>query len=150
MATAKTVLKKTHQEAIVKIAGTTGTEIISLTADLLTTGQVLGATGSQAVNIAGVTWSGDNNGMISITRGGVGAAGATGVVMTLQANACSQLDFSGQSMIPDSIGNTSNIGVTITGAQSELWIKLRKVAGYQTTIEPEQFGPYDNPSVAGS
>jgi hypothetical protein len=150
MATTKVILKKTHQEAIVKVAGTGATETISLTTDLLPTTQVLGATGAQAANIAGVTWTGANDGIITISRGGVGASGATGVVMTLQANACGQLDFSGQAMIPDPIGNTSNIEVAISGAQAECWLKLRKVSGYVTTVEPEQFGSHDNPSVAGS
>jgi hypothetical protein len=150
MATTKVILKKTHQEAIVKVAGTAATETISLTTDLLPTTQVLGATGSQVVNISGVTWTGNTDGIITISRGGVGASGATGVVMTLQANAAGQLDLSGQAMIPDPIGNTSNIEVAISGAQAECWLKLRKVAGYTTTVEPEQFGSLDNPSAAGS
>ena len=150
MATTKVILKKTHQEAIVKVAGTGATETISLANDLLPTTQVLGATGAQAVNIVGVTWTGNTDGIVTISRGGVGASGATGVVMTLQANACGQLDFGGQQMIPDSIGNTSNIEVAISGAQAECWLKLRKVAGYTTTVEPEQFGSHDDPTVAGS
>ena len=147
---AKTILKKTHQEAIVKIAGTGVTEVISLTADILPTTQVLGATGSQSVSITGITWTGAADGIITISRGNVGASGATGVVMTLQANAAGQLDFSGQAMIPDTLGSTSNIGVAISGAQAECWLKLRKVAGYTTTVEPEQFGSHDDPTVAGS
>lgn len=150
MATTKVILKKTHQEAIVKVAGTAATETISLTADILPTNQVLGATGAQSVSITGVTWTGNTDGIITISRGGVGASGATGVVMTLQANAAGQLDFGGQQMIPDPIGSTSNIEVAISGAQAECWLKLRKVAGYTTTVEPEQFGSLDNPSVAGS
>ena len=151
---AKTILKKTHQEAIVKIAGTGVTELISLTTDLLPTPttQVLGATGSQTVTITGVTWTGNTDGIITIRRGGVGILGATGIVMTLQANAAGQLDFSGQAMIPDTSGSTSSddIEVAITGAQAECWLKLRKVRGYTTTVEPEQFGSHDDPTVAGS
>ena len=149
---AKTILKKTHQEAIVKIAGTGVTEVISLTTDLLPATQVLGATGSQTVTITGVTWTGNTDGIITIRRGGIGGLGATGIVMTLQANAAGQLDFSGQAMIPDTSGSTSSddIEVAITGAQAECWLKLRKVRGYTTTVEPEQFGSHDNPTVAGS
>ena len=98
---------------------------------------------TQTVNITGATWTGANNGIITIARGGV-------TVMTLQANAAGQLDFAGQMMIPDPIANTSDIVVTISGAQAECWLKLRKVSGYKTHIEPEQFGSYDDPSVAGS
>lgn len=142
MATVKTILRKTHGEAIVKVAGTSAAETISLASDLLPTGQVLDGV-TQAASIIGVTWTGDDKGIITISRGGV-------IVMTLQANAAGQLDFAGQQMIPDPIGSTSDIVVTISGAQSECWLKIRKLSGYKTTIEPEQFGSHDDPTVAGS
>jgi hypothetical protein len=142
MPTVKTVIKKTHQEAVIKVAGTAAAETISLASDLLPTGQVLdGAT--QTVNIVGVTWTGAANGIITIARGAT-------TIMTLQANSSNQLDLGGQQMIPDTVANTTDITVTISGAQSECWLKLRKVGGYKTTIEPEQFGSLDNPAVAGS
>lgn len=142
MAIVKTVLRKTHGEAIVKVAGTAAAATISLASDLLPTGQVLdGAT--QAASIIGATWTGAADGIITISRGGV-------TVMTLQANAAGQLDFAGQQMIPDPIGSTSDIVVTISGAQAECWLKIRKLSGYKTTIEPEQFGSHDDPTVAGS
>lgn len=70
--------------------------------------------------------------------------------MTLQANAAGMLYFDGQTMPPESIEDSSDVVVTISGAQAECWLKLRKTAGYKTTIEPEQFGHYDDPSVAGA
>lgn len=141
MAIVKTILKKTHQEAVVKVAGTAAAGTISLASDLLPTGQVLdGAT--QTVNIVGVTWTGAAGGIITISRNSV-------VVMTLQADAAGALEFNGQMMLPDTIGNTSDLVVTISGAQAECWLRLRKVDGYKSTIETEQFGIYDNPAVAG-
>jgi hypothetical protein len=142
MAVTKTVMKKVHQEAIIKVAGTDAAATIDLSADLVAAGQALdGAT--QKVSIVGVTWTGAADGIITITRNSV-------VVMTLQANAAGALYFDGQTMIPENIEEASDIVVTISGAQAECWLKLRKVSGYKTTIEPEQFGPYDNPAVAGS
>lgn len=142
MAIAKTILKKTHQEAVVKVAGTAAAGTISLASDILAVGQALdGAT--QTVNIVGVTWTGAPTGVITITRNGT-------TVMTLQADAAGALEFNGQMMLPDTIANTSDVVVTISGAQAECWLRLRKVGGYKTTIEPEQFGIYDNPAVAGS
>ena len=141
MAVTATILKKTHQEVSVKVAGTAAASTIAL-ADLVATGQALDGL-TQTVNIIGAVWSGANDGIITITRNSV-------TVMTLQANAAGMLYFDGQSMVPDPIENTKDIVVTISGAQSEVWLKLRKVSGYKTTIEPEQFGPYDNPAVAGS
>ena len=142
MAIVKTILKKTHGEAVVKVAGTDAAGTIDLGDDLLPTGQVLDGS-TQAVNIIGVSWTGAANGIITITRNSV-------VIMTLQANAAGSLEFGGQMMQPDSIANTSDIVVTISGAQAECWLRLRKVSGYKTTIEPEQFGALDNPAVAGS
>lgn len=216
MATAKTVLRKTHQEAVVKVAGTAAAETISLASDLLplgnpktdtgtitvgtgatsvvgvgtnftskylgaqlfnaagvligtvttvtnTTNIVLTANGAvavtagafktsfrtqlldgstQLVNIVGVTFSGAATGKIAISRNGV-------TVMTLLAEAAAQLEFGGQQMIPDSIENASDIVVTISGAQAECWLKLRKVSGYKTTIEPEQFGSADDVTLSG-
>lgn len=218
MATAKTVLRKTHQEAVIKVAGTAAAETISLAADLLPmgvltpdTGTITAGTGTtaivgtgttfsakyvgadlytaagvligtvsayvsatsltlvanglvavsptaafktsfrtqlldgstQAVNIIGATWTGAATGKITISRNSV-------TVMTLLADATGQLEFSGQQMIPDSVNNTSDIVVTISGAQAECWLKVRKVSGYKTTIEPEQFGSHDDTTVAGS
>lgn len=145
MAVVKTVLKKVHQEAIIKVAGTPATTpsaTISLASDLVAAGQALDGV-TQTVAITGVTWTGTSGAEISITRGGV-------VVMTLQANAAGTLDFGGQSMIPDTTGSTDDIVVTAVTGQIECWLKLRKISGYKTTVEPEQFGPYDDPTVAGS
>lgn len=143
MAVTKTVLKATHQEVIVKVAGTAAAATISLASDLLpATGQVLdGAT--QTVNIAGIQWSGVTGGLVQVTRNSI-------PVISLVTDNANYFDFTGQDMVPETTSNTSNIVVTISGAQAECWIKLRKVGGYKTTIEPEQFGPYDNPAVAGS
>ena len=144
MATAKTFLRKTHGEAIVKVAGTAAAETISLASDLLpAAGQILTPGGTPKVNIVGVTWTGAIGGVVTIARGGV-------TIMTLVADNPTQLDFSGQAMIAESTNNSSDIVVTISGAQAECWLRLRKVEGYQTTIEPEQFGSHDNPAVAGS
>lgn len=142
MAVTKTILKKTHQEAVVKVAGTAAAATIDLAADLVAGGQVLDGV-VQKVSVVGVTWSGDTNGIVTISRNGI-------VVFTLQANAAGMLYFDGQSMIPDNTEEASNIVVTVSGAQCECWLKLRKVSGYKTTIEPEQFSIYDNPNVAGS
>ncbi len=144
MATAKTFLRKTHGEVVVKVAGTGAAETISLTTDLLpAAGQILTPAGTPKVNIVGVTWTGAPTGVVTIVRNSV-------TIMTLQADAAGSLEFNGQMMIPDSINNSSDIVVTISGAQAECWLRLRKIEGYQTTIEPEQFGSHDNPAVAGS
>jgi len=142
MAVVKTILKNVAQEAIVKVSGTDAAATIALATDLLSVGQALNGETQTAV-IAGVTWTGGADGIITITRNSV-------VVMTLQANAAGFLDFSGQDMIPDSIGSTSSIVVTISGAQCSCWLRVRKIGGYKTMVEDATYGSYDDPTRVGA
>lgn len=142
MAVTKTVLKNTNQESVVKVAGTAAAATIDISSDLLASTQALdGAT--QTVNIVGLVWTGAADGIITITRNSV-------VITTLQANAAGMLYFDGQSMIPDTIQNTSDIVVTISGAQAECWIRLRKVGGFASKVETAVFGAYDDQTAVGS
>lgn len=134
--------KSVHQEVILKVAGNNVQETFQLFF-LSALGQYpTPNVGALKVNIVGVTWSGAPGAVITITRDNV-------IIMTLQANNSNQLDFGGQEMVPDTINNTSDIVVTISGGQAECWLKLHKVAGYNTLIEPEQYGPYDDPDEPG-
>jgi hypothetical protein len=142
MAVVKTVLKNTNQEAVVKVAGTAAAATIDLSVDLLAASQALDGE-TQTVNIAGLVWTGATNGIITITRNSV-------VIATLQSNAAGALDFTGQMMIPETIGNTSDIVVTISGAQAECWIRLRKVSGYATKVEYATYGSYDDETRVGA
>ena len=142
MAVTKTVIKNTNQESVVKVAGTAAAATIALATDLLATTQALQG-GTQTATIVGVTWTGATGGIVTITRNSV-------VVMTLQADAAGTLDFGGQNMVPDNIGSTSDIVVTISGAQAECWLKIRKTAGYATKVETAVFGPFDDQTVVGS
>lgn len=136
------ILRNVHQEAVVKVYGPAATSETIDISTLLASGQVLdGAT--QTVNIVGVTWTGTNATEITVTRNSVR-------ILTLPAAGTSTIDMGGQALPPDTVQNTQDIVVAITGGQGECYLKLRKIGGFKTTIEPEQFGPYDNPAVAGS
>lgn len=137
MATAKTVLKKTQTEAIVKVAGSGAAETIDLDVDIVASTETAGSAGTQEVQITGVTWTGAAGGVITITRNSV-------TIMTLQANNQGHIDFLQSGMFPDNVENDQNIVVTISGAQAECWLRLRKSAGYNTKIQPEQYGIYDD------
>lgn len=142
MAVVKTILKNTNQETVIKVAGTAAAATIDLSTDLVASTQVVDGD-TQTVNIVGLVWTGANNGIIEISRGSV-------VVTTLQANAAGALEFSGQQMVPDSIGNTSDIVVTISGAQAECWMRVRKVGGYATKVETATYGAYDDETRVGA
>lgn len=143
MAVTKTVLKQTHQETVVKVSGTDGSATIELDTDLIFAQQEVDGS-TQVVNIIGVMWSGADAGQVQITRGG-------SVVKTMLAATADYHDYSGQDMCPESTNNTADIVVTISGAQAECWLKLRKVSGYKSRSgEYAQYGSYEDETRVGA
>ena len=143
MAVTKTVLKNSDIETVVKVAGTAAAATISLATDLPTTKQVVPEGTSPSAVITGLQWTGANNGIVTITRNDV-------VIATLQANAAGALDMTGQMMVPDNIENLDDIVVTISGAQCECWIRIKKTSGYQPTVEYFKYGSYDDETIVGA
>ena len=142
MAVVKTILKNTAQEAVVKIAGTAAAATIDLQTDILTASQALdGAT--QTVNIVGVQWVGLPSATITIARNSVN-------ILTLPGGGADYMEFAAGNGFVDTIENTSDIVVTIGGAEAQCYLILRKVSGYASKIETAQFGAHDDESVVGS
>jgi hypothetical protein len=50
----------------------------------------------------------------------------------------------------DTVQNTKDIVVTVSGAEAHIYLTLRKVGGYATKVETAQFGSYDDNTVVGS
>jgi len=143
MAVTKTVLKASEAEAVVKITGVSGdTTTINLATDILASSQEAGNS-TQTVFITGMQWTGVVAGVATITRNNV-------IIATLNAGASGALDMSGQMMVPDSTQATQNIVVTITGGQTEVWLRLKKVTGYKTKIEYGVYGSYDDETIVGA
>lgn len=141
MAVTKTVLKLAERDAVVKVAGGAGSATIDLQTDLKKSNEELTAT--QAVSIAGVQWTGTADAVITIARNGT-------TILTLNCGASGALEMNGQTMIPDSIEQDKDIVVTVTGTAAELYVRLKKVSGYNSGSEPSVYGQYDNPAVYGS
>ena len=142
MAVVKTILKKTAQEAVVKVAGSGAAATISLASDLLPTSQALTAGGTPTVNIVGAHWTGATGATITVVRNNVAS-------LTIPADQPTQFDFEGLGFV-DTVNNTSDIVVTIGGAEAQLYLILRKVDGYSSKVETAQFGAHDDESVVGS
>jgi len=137
---AKTILKNTNQETIIKISEI-GAETIDLSADIVAATQELdGAT--QTVNIAGVRWTGAVGCTITISRNSV-------PVLTLAGESATGFDFNSCGFV-DSVENTSDITATIAGAEGQVYLILRKVSGYATKVENATFGSYDDPTQVGA
>jgi hypothetical protein len=142
MAVVKTVLKKTHQEAVVKVAGTAAASTISLANDLLPSAQALTSGGTPTVNIIGAHWTGAPSSTITVVRGGV-------TVLSIPADQPTNFDFEGLGFV-DTVGNTSDIVVTIAGGEAAVYLQLRKTDGYSSKVETAQFGIYDDVTAVGS
>ena len=143
MAVTKTVLKASESEAVVKITGVSGdTATINLKTDILAATQTAGNS-TQTVYISGLQWTGAVAGVATITRNDV-------IIATLNAGAAGALEMSGQMMIPDSTQSTKDIVVTITGGQTEVWLRLKKVDGYLTSVEYGKYGAYDDETKVGA
>lgn len=142
MAVTKTILKNTNQETIIKIAGTAGSATIDLQTDCLDPNQALDG-GTQTVNLTGLQWTGLTGATITISRNSVN-------VNTINAADAGMLYLADGNGYVDTTENTSDVVVSIAGAEAQCYIRLRKVGGYATKIETAQFGSYDNPTVVGS
>lgn len=93
--------------------------------------------GTPEVAITGATYTGALAGIATISRNG-------NRTMTLIAENQGQLDFSGQMMIPDTTNSDKDIAVAITGGNMEVWLRLKKLSGYTSTVEYEKYGAYDD------
>jgi hypothetical protein len=142
MAVVKTVLKKAHQEAVVKVAGTAAAATISLASDLLHTNQALTSGGTPTVNIVGAHWTGAATSAITVVRGGV-------TILSIVADQPNNFDFEGLGFV-DTVGNTSDIVVTISGAEAAVYLRLRKIAGYDDKVETGIYGSYDDITRIGA
>ena len=136
---AKTVLKNTNQEAVVKITGI-GTETIDLQTDILAATQALDGE-TQSVNIVGIQFTGLATSTITIARGAT-------TVTSLSSEGHDYVEFgAGYS---ETIGNTADIAVTIGTANAQCYLTLRKVGGYATKVETATYGAYDDPTRVGA
>jgi hypothetical protein len=140
MAVTQTIIKRTQQEAIVKVGGTGGSSTIALD-DLVSHNQIVEGT-DQRVDIVGATVTGLLSSAITITRNGVATLAFAGENSAI-------FDFEGQGF-RDFTNNDKDIVVTIAGAEAHIYLTLRKVSGYTSTVETAKYGSYDDPAAVGA
>lgn len=142
MPVTKTILKNTNNETIVKIAGTAASSTITLNSDCVASTQATsGAT--QTVNIVGFQFTGLASSTITIARNGTN-------ITTVSAEGHDDVEFAAGMGFADTIQNTSDIVVTIAGAEAQLYLTLRKVGGYASKVETAVYGAYDDQTAVGS
>jgi len=138
MAVTITVLKKTRGEVAIKAWGSAGSAVVSLATDLLTSDQKV--QGTPTVNIIGVNFYGVAETVIHIKRG-------TDTIMSWQGGGDNH--FTGALGFVDTINNTTDITVEISGGEGQTYFSLRKASGYVSSSEEEIFGSHDDPTKYG-
>ena len=126
MAVTKTIIKLSNTEAVIRISGVAGdTATIILDSDLLLPLEYLNNDPIQ-VNIGAVYCAGVKGGYASLIRNNL-------TILNVANKSLEPTHLLGEPFVPDSINNTSNIVVTITGQQSQVYIYLKKVSGFTST-----------------
>lgn len=128
------ILKLSSTEAIVKVDGAVGAQVINIATDLKLAAETAA---SPKVNILAMIVTGAPNGTAVISRNGVN-------LYHLQANVGQPMDLVEFSGISDNTLNTDNITVTTATAETQVILKLRKQSGYTSGAQPAEFGIYDN------
>lgn len=127
----KRILKLTNTEAIVKVDGAVGPVTIDLDVDLkLATEDIVG---TPTVNITAMQVSGKAGGLASVSRNATN-------LWDLQANTAELVDLMNFGTATDTTFNTSDILVTTATAETQLVLRLRKVAGFRTKIRAAETG----------
>jgi ABC-type arginine/histidine transport system permease subunit len=137
-----TIIKNTNQETIIKFEGSSVDT--AATIDISTIAASTQARNSETptVNIVKFIALGLLTSAVTITRNSV-------VVLAAAPENAPAINFT-QDGIRDTVGNTSNIVITLGGAASVGYITLRKVAGWATKVEEATYGAYDDRTRVGA
>jgi hypothetical protein len=150
MAFTSSVLRNTNQETIIKfqgVANDTGT--ISIAG--LTAGTQARNSDNPVVRIVRIMCSGLSASNLTINRrDGVGAGGTTWQpIFYGSPSAVIDIDLTSNGF-SDSTNSTGDLQFSITGGGVTGYITLRKIAGWDTTVETANFGAKDNQAAVGS
>jgi len=141
MAVTKTIIKNTNLETVVKIGGTAGSATITLATDCLASTQALSG-GTQTVDIITAQVTGNLNSAINVVRNSI-------PVLAFAPEHNGLFNFEGNGF-RDSTANTSDIVVTVAGAEAHIYLTLRKVGGYATKVEEATYGAYEDVTRVGA
>lgn len=137
----KAFLRKTDSKVSVKLYGTSLNETISF-ADLVATGRdQLISGGTPKANVIAMWWTGAAGVTITIKRNNV-------EIVTLLTDASNSFDFEDTHFV-DTINNDYPIVVTSDGL-CQVYMQIRKIAGYETFIETAAYGSYDDETKVGA
>lgn len=141
-ATRTTIIRNTNQETIIKYEGSSADTAATIDISTLAATTQARNSDTPTVNIVKFICSGLLTGGVTVVRNSV-------TILAAAPENAPILDLT-QNGISDSVQNTQNIVITTTGAVSTGYLILRKVAGWDTTVEPVTYGEYDDPTLVGA
>lgn len=142
MAVRLVTIKNTNQETIIKWSSSAA-ETGTITLANLTAATQVRNSASPTVNIVKIYAAGELGSHIRITRNGA-------LVFACAPENAPVMNFS-QDGFTDSDNNTSDIVIDNNSAKDSTgYIVLRKIAGWDTTVENATYGAYDDPTRRGA
>lgn len=137
-----TIIRNTNLETIIKYEGSLVDTAATIDISTLTATTQARNAETPTVNIVKFIATGLLTSGVTVVRNSIT------VLAAAPENAIS-LDLT-QNSISDNIQNTQNIIITTTGAVSTGYLVLRKVAGWETKVEPATYGSYDDETRVGA
>ena len=139
------ILKNTNKEVVVKVdAVVNASGTITLT-DLTSDDQELIEGGTPKVNIVKAIFTGELGSAIRITRNGeniLACAPENAPMLDLNSNGITENRHNDYNIV---IVKEGSAGVPVTG-----YLVLRKVDGWQSKVEYEKYGAYDDETAVGA
>ena len=137
-----TTIRNTNYETIIKYEGSSSDTAATIDISTLASSQQARNSDAPTVNIVKLIASGLLTSGVLITRNGINilaAAPENAPVIDLTQNG-----------ISDNLQNDKNIVITCSGAASTGYIVLRKVTGWDSKVENEKYGAYDDATRVGA
>jgi hypothetical protein len=137
-----TIIRNTNYETIIKYEGSSSDTAATIDISTLASAKQARNSDTPTVNIVKLIASGLLTSGVLITRNGINilaAAPETAPVIDLTQNG-----------ISDNLQNTQNIVVTCSGSASTGYLVLRKLLGWDSKVEYEKYGAYDDETAVGA
>jgi len=141
-ATRTTIIRNTNQETIIKYEGSSTDTAATIDISTLAATTQARNSDTPTVNIVKFISMGLLTSGVTVVRNSV-------TILAAAPENAPILDLT-QNGISDSVQNTQNIVITTTGAVSTGYLVLRKVAGWDTKVEPATYGAYDDVTRVGA
>lgn len=137
-----TTIRNTNYETIIKFEGSSADTAATIDISTLAASSQARNSDTPTVNIVKLIATGLLTSGVTITRNGI-------VILVAAPEQAPIINLTAEG-ISDSLQNTQNIVITCAGAASVGYLVLRKVAGWDSEVEYEKYGAYDDETAVGA